>query len=377
MRYLVLLLLFSCSTSAPLKYKYTSSKRYLASLTREDVVVAKIEGEVKNPVLFASGMESTWLTVKLFDEEGNVLTDVDPQDLTLSSNVDIEAKPFVRKHGVYKAEILPRVKSKNVRMRVDWQEKVMSNEIILRTTIAPVKDKLELKKNVSYQSVNLNYGRNSNDPTDGFEMANNGDNRIVDSAKNPERQREFAFLYPEQARQNLSMWFRDYVSDRDSESLHSIFMMFPRKQLFLVEELSGTIDVTLPTGEKMIFNKETKEIVDGVFVEGPMASIKVDKRKRHYIDLKYQGKGVVLRANARGQMPQLGQWETNKIDMEYGNTGSVDILIINGSTGQRCRRPKEDFWEQIDVSPIEFKFPTDEEFDDYLKKNCGFGLPKL
>jgi hypothetical protein len=214
-------------------------------------------------------------------------------------------------------------------------------------------------------------------PTDGFQFENSGNNRIVDSSKQPERQREFEFSYPEQARQNLEMWFRDYPSDFDSHSLHSIFMVFPRKQLFLIEELTGTLDVTLPTGEKMIFRKDTKEVVGGVFLEGPMDKFEKERNKRTYADLKYQGKGVILRANARGQMPQQGQYETNKIDLEYGNTGSVDALIINGTTGQRCRRPKIDFWEPIDVSPIEFKFPTDEEFDAYLKKHCGFGLPKL
>ena len=99
--------------------------------------------------------------------------------------------------------------------------------------------------------------------------------------------------------------------------------------------------------------------------------------KRQYADLKYQGRGVVLRVNTRGQSPQLGQFENTKIDMEYGLTGAAEVLIINGETGERCRRPKSDFWEPLDVSPIEFKFPTDEEFNLYLNKNCGFGLPKL
>jgi len=153
-------------------------------------------------------------------------------------------------------------------------------------------------------------------------------------------------------------------------------MFFPRKNMPIFEELSGTINVTLPTGEKIIFQKESKEIVDGVFVEGPV-DVSPDRFKRHYPDLKYTGKGVVLRANARGQSPQIGQYENTKIDMDYGMRGSFDVLIINGTTGQKCRRPKSDFWEPIDVNPIEFKFSTDEEFDQYLKKNCGFTLPKL
>lgn len=381
MRFLILLLAFSCS-QAPLKYKYSSSKRYLASLTRDDVVVGKIEGELKNQTVFASGMDSTFLIVKLYDNEGNILTDVDPHDLTLSASEDVEAKPFVMKQGVYKAQILPRVKSKSVRMRVDWQEKVMSAEIVLKTSTAPLKNDLAPLNHEYFESKSvgeINVTRGSATPenqTDGFSFENLGDNKIVDTARNKNSQRNFSFEYLEQARQNLAMQVDDAPNGTVSHGMHSIFMFFPRKNMFLVEQLSGTIDVTLPNGEKMSFQKDSKEIVDGVFTEGPV-DVSADRFKRQYADLKYQGKGVVLRVNARGQSPQLGQFENLKIDNEYGLKGSVDVLIMNGATGQKCRRPKADFWEPIDVMPIEFKFPSDEEFDLYLKKNCGFGLPKL
>lgn len=382
MRMLVLFILIGCSTQAPLKYKYSSSKRYLASLTRDDLVVHKIEGELKEPVLFASGIDSTVLHVKLYDKDGNLLTEVDPNDLTLSTSEDVEAKPFVRKQGIYKAEILPRVKSKSIRMRVDWQEKVLSEEILLKTTIAPLKDKLIPKNHEFFQSKSvgeISVSRGSETPetgTDGFSFANMGDNRIVDATKHKYSQRNFNFDYLEQARQNLVMEVDDSPNSTVSHTMHSIFMFFPRKQLPIVEQLSGTIDVTLPNGEKVIYHMDSKEIVDGIFKEGPV-DVSADRFKRQYPDLKYQGQGVVLRVNARGQSPQLGQFENVKIDMEYGNKGSAEVLIMNGATGQRCRRPKADFWEPLDVSPIEFKFPTDEEFDLYLKKNCGFGLPKL
>ena len=381
MRFLILLLVFSCS-QAPLKYKYSSSKRYLASLTRDDLVVGKIEGELKNQTVFASGMDSTFLIVKLYDNEGNILTDVDPHDLTLSASEDVEAKPFVMKQGVYKAQILPRVKSKSVRMRVDWQEKVMSAEIVLKTTTSPLKNDLAPLNHEYFESKSvgeINVTRGSATPenqTDGFGFENLGDNKIVDTARNKNSQRNFSFEYLEQARQNLAMQVDDAPNGTVSHGMHSIFMFFPRKNMFLVEQLSGTIDVTLPNGEKMSFQKDSKEIVDGVFTEGPV-DVSADRFKRQYADLKYQGKGVVLRVNARGQSPQLGQFENVKIDTEYGLKGSVDVLIMNGATGQKCRRPKADFWEPIDVMPIEFKFPSDEEFDLYLKKNCGFGLPKL
>jgi hypothetical protein len=381
MRFLAFLLIVSCSTQAPLKYKYSSPTREVAGEIEPETEVSKIEGELRNPLIFASGMDSTFLSVKLYDSEGNQLTNIDPDDLTLSTNVDIEAKPFVIKQGVYKAEILPRVKSKSITMRVDWQEKVLSQEIFLRTTVAPLKNELVPLNHDFFQSRSvgeISVSRGSATPesfTDGFSVQNVGDNKIVQSS-NKNSERVFHFDYLEQAKQNLSLEIDDSPNEYVSHTMHSYFMFFPRKNLPLVEELTGTINVTLPTGEKIIFQKESKEIVDGVFTEGPV-DVSPDRFKRQYPDLKYTGKGVLLRANARGQSPQLGQYENIKIDMDYGLRGSLDVLIINGTTGQKCRRPKADFWEPIDVNPIEFKFPTDEEFDQYLKKNCGFGLPKL
>jgi hypothetical protein len=338
--------------------------------------VARIEGKFSRPVVLASGMDSVTLVIKLYDREGNLLTNVDSSDLTLSTSEDVEARPIRLKQGEYKTEILPRVKSKSIRMRIDWLERTFSQEIVLQTTTAPIKDSLELSHKERFQSPRIGDGRESAYPTDGFSLENNGNNRIVNTSRRPDSQRVFNFDYPEQARQNLSLEVYDSPSSTVSHTMHSLFFLFPRKNLFLAEPLTGTINVTLPTGEKMIFQKESKEIVAGVFQEGRMDAGK-DKDKRSYPDLKYTGRGVVLRVNARGQSPQLGEYETDKIDLEFGVHGSVDVLILNGQTGEKCRRPKADFWDQVDVVPIEFKFPTDEEFDVYLRNNCGFGLPKF
>lgn len=379
MRFLLLLILVACSSTSSLKYKYTSSKKYLASLTDDSVEVARIEIGLKDQKIFASGMDSTYVIVKLFDREGTLLTNVDPADLTLSSSADIEAKPFTLKQGIYKSILLPRVKSPDIQMQVDWREKVKSSLITLEASTTPMKDKLlpidhDYSESHSYGEVLV--GRGSRFPASGseeFSFVNVGENNIV---KKSHSSRTFNFEYPEHARQNLAMQIDDAPNDVVSHTMHSYFMFFPRKQLPVMEQLTGTMEVTLPTGEKMIFQKESKEIVEGVFQEAPL-DINKNRFKRHYPGLNYVGKGVVLRVNARGQSPQLGQYEKEKIDLEFGNTGSVDALIINGTTGERCRRPKEDFWEPIDVSPIEFKFASDEEFEKYLLEHCGFGLPKL
>lgn len=376
MRLLALLLLFSCSTQSNLKYKYSSAKRYLASLTSDDTEVARITGELKHETLFASGSDSTILVVKLYDKKGRLINDVDPSDLTLSTSEDVDAKPFIEKQGVYKSEILPRAKSKSIHMRVDWLERTYSQEIILGTTLSPLKDELELKKDEQFQVINLGFGRNSSYSSEGIAFENPGPNRIVKSRQYSDSLRSFNFDYPEQARQNLSMEVYDAPNGIVSQTMHSVFFFFPRKNMFVAEDQNGVIKVTLPTGEEVRFSSESKQIIGGVFQEGPIDYSK-DKTKRTYPDINYVGRGVYIRVNARGQSPQLGEFEKSKIDMEYGLRGSSEVLISNGTTGQKCRRPKADFWEPIDVTPIEFKFPDDESLDIYLRNHCGFGLPQF
>lgn len=375
----MLLLLFGCTSTPPLKYKFNSSKVYLASLTDDSVQVAKIELIIKDTTVFASGLDSTDLVAKLFDKEGKLLTNVDPADLTLSCSQDIEAKPFSLKQGIYKTNLLPRLKSPDIRMQVDWKNKVKSKMVVLTASTDPKKDNLEPFHHEFLEAKahgEVMVGRGSRFPasnSEEFSFVNVGTNKIIKRASSS---RAFNFEYPEHARQNIAMQIDDTPNEKNSQDLHSFFMLFPRKQLPLLEQLTDTMEVTLATGEKIIFNKDSKEIIGGVFDEGPL-DISDDRTKRQYPDLKYTGRGVILRANARGQSPQLGQFEKEKIDMNFGNTGSVEVLIINGTTGQKCRRPKTDFWDTLDVAPIEFKFATDDEFEIYLQNTCGFGLPKF
>lgn len=375
MRILLLLtILAGCAT--PLKYKHSFGSRY-SLIDEDDDRVAKITIALKDEKLFASGLDSTFIHVKLFDRDGAELTSVNPADLTISTSEDLEAKPFAIKQGVYKAEILPRAKSPMIRMQVDWLEKVASPIIVLNTSTHPMKTSLlpvtnEFPETRSHGEVIVTRSTASA-ATEGFSFTNVGDNKIVQKSNSS---RTYSFDYPEQAKQNVALEVDDAPNDTVSHTMHSLFMFFPRKQLPVVEQLSGTLDVTLPTGEKMIFAKESKEIVGGVMKEGPLDHSS-DRFKRSFANLKYEGKGLMIRANARGQSPQITETDKTKIDIDRGIAGSQEVLIVNGSTGQKCRRPKVEFWDPMDVRPIEFKYPTDEALDAHLKSVCGFGLPKF
>ena len=98
-----------------MKYKYGPDRVPAAS---SEIIVTKIEVSLKDQKIFASGVDSTFIHVKLFDKEGNLVTKVLPHEIYLSSSEDIEAKPFSLKQGIYKAEIKPRQKSADIRLQV-------------------------------------------------------------------------------------------------------------------------------------------------------------------------------------------------------------------------------------------------------------------
>ena len=359
------LLSFSCSTFHPSE----KSKREIASTKALNSPLYDLK--LSQYKVFANGANSVILQVEIKNET------VKAEDLKLISDITVDSTKFKKSEGYFYTTIKPKVKSPNIKIKVIWNDKP-SQIIELETTLEPLTDKmlpLKTQSNSMIWNGELYYNRQDLLPQgqfEAFKITNGGGNAIVvteDSA------RDFDFEYDEQARQNISLFISDAPNGTVSHTMHSLFMFFPRKYMPYAEHNKKEITVTLPTGEQMKFGA-TGEIIDGVFTEGPV-DIGPDRFKRAYANLKYQGKGILLRANARGQMPQQGQFESTKIDMEYGIKNSADVLIINGTTGQRCRRPKTDFWVADDVSPILFKFPTDKEFDSYLKEKCKFGIPEL
>jgi hypothetical protein len=321
--------------------------------------------------VFANGANSVVLQVEIKNETVNAA------DLKLISDIEVSTSKFTQSQDYYYIKITPKVKSPNIKLKVIWKDKP-SQVVELETTLEPLTDKLlplKTQSNSMIWTAGLYYNRQDLLPEgqfEAFKISNGGNNAIVSAEDSA---RDFDFEYDEQARQNISLFISDAPNGTVSHTMHSLFMFFPRKYMPYAEVNKKEITVTLPTGEQMKFGA-SGEIIDGVFTEGPVDT-GPDRFKRAYADLKYQGKGILLRANARGQMPQQGQFESTKIDMEYGIKNSADVLIINGTTGQRCRRPKTDFWLANDVSPILFKFPTDKEFDAYLKEKCKFGIPEM
>lgn len=210
----------------------------------------------------------------------------------------------------------------------------------------------------------------------GFEFSNHGGNSILgprrDATKNQFFTRDFQFRFDDRARQDIHLMISDWVPSRDlvfrlSELMNSLMHFFPRSYLPAIANAGDKNIVTLPTGEEVDFNAVTKEILGGVLTELPV-DLSPDRNGRKYPGVNYLGQGVVVRANARGADPRLGK-------SAIISTGTPPPNCDKPDGCRQCEVPSKELWDQSGAS--RFKFQTDQEFDGYLTKRCGFGLPRL
>ena len=209
----------------------------------------------------------------------------------------------------------------------------------------------------------------------GFEFSNRGGNPILperyDIEKNRLFTRDFQFHFENRARQDIHLFVTDWAPSRDrqfrlSELMNSIMLFFPRNYLPSITNTAERLVVTLPTGEEVEFDARSREVRGGVLSEG-VVDLNPDKSVRGFPAINYTGKGVMVRANARGTDPRIGTTATII-------TGSVDPNCQRGVNCNRCEVPAKELWAQ--TGSARFKFSTDQEFDRYLSSRCGFGLPK-
>lgn len=191
------------------------------------------------------------------------------------------------------------------------------------------------------------------DLIDGFHFSNTGVNRIITRPFEPlemSPQRWFQLDYHSHARQEMSLWISDMPTGRVSDFLESFFVVLPRKVLPSIREQGGRFVVTLPNGEQVLFDADSKEIVGGVFTELAPQQAGV------FAKLAYTGSGVVIRADKRGGDPRLGTQAT----------------IQSGS--RTCRLSSSELWALVDER-VDFRYPADEDLHAFLINRCGFGLP--
>lgn len=188
-----------------------------------------------------------------------------------------------------------------------------------------------------------------------FKIRNQGPNKVVSAGEY--RSREWSFEYEAGARQDIGISISDSPNSTISQTQESYIMLFPRKTLPHIRVEGNKQIVTLPTGETVTYNAQTREVIGGAFSEdGPMTS---GGRNLSPAKVSYRGNGVMVRVDRRGEEPRL---------------------LANGTAtvtkqGKSCKVPVRDLWpNQAQNSPVHFKYFSDSDFDSYLQKKCGFGL---
>ena len=208
----------------------------------------------------------------------------------------------------------------------------------------------------------------------GFEFSNRGGNQILphryDIGKNLLFTRDFQFRFDDRARQDIHLFISDWAPSRDkqfrlSEIMNSILLFFPRNNLPAIWVSGERYIVTLPTGERVEFDAKTIEVLAGVFAETAV-DLNPDRKARRFPGINYLGKGLTVRADARGVDPRIGKTATI-------TTPKPASDCEKGTACSQCQVPSKELWHQ--GGPVRFRFSTDQEFDRYLLSRCGFGIP--
>lgn len=362
---------------------------------------SQTEVSIEDKRIVPTGIDYLSFNVKLKNSEGEVLKITNPKQypkILIDGEAELEKQIIDFKAndlGVFEGKIIPRKLKEKLLFSVEYDDKIVFEQE-LHFSMEPLKDNLSLKRNSesmsNFDDLDVRIIDKTQDwkvkagQMSAFVIHNEGGNEIIPTGCSPDTdsnncqaEREYKFTFEEQARQNMMLVLTDWPSNTFSKMMHAWIYFFPRKVVphYYWSEDKTKLHVVLPTNEEVIFDAKTKMIVGGVLEEGPI-DLGPSRHSRRFPLLRYKGKGVVLRINARGQDGRLGNWNRTKISGDFGDTGAQGVMIYkyNPQTDlpDVCRASKPDFWPQEDTSPIPFNYPSDESFAAFLKEHCGMEL---
>lgn len=209
----------------------------------------------------------------------------------------------------------------------------------------------------------------------GFEFSNHGGNPILpphyDGSKNLFYTRDFQFRYEGRARQDIHLIVSDWVPSynqgfRLSGILNSIWLFFPRRFLPAIVQDGDRTILTLPTGEDVIFDSRSFEIIGGVLEESPV-DLSHDRNKRQFPAIKYTGEGLWLRADSRGSDPRISTVALIGVGANHPSCRNGDCNI--------CKIPAQELWQQTGAA--NFKFATDHDWGRHLHQRCNLAIPDV
>lgn len=203
-----------------------------------------------------------------------------------------------------------------------------------------------------------------------FKFINTGGNVTVpNSGITVGREYEFSFEGLARSDMNLLIW--DAPDEIENHVHLKIMYFFPRIimpaiRIEMADPENKRLIVTLPTEEEVIFNEKSREIISGALKETPMKQSPDGSALAPGVN--YTGKGVVVEASAQAQWP-IGN---------IANDTRIKIVTIKKKGYKNCLVPdKELFYTDSKKGGNIFmnkKYITDNAFDLYLKKQCGFSI---
>ena len=187
--------------------------------------------------------------------------------------------------------------------------------------------------------------------------------------------------------------------DADTES-YTIYNFFPRKVVPSVVKTDSKLIATLPTGEKIEYDAATRKVTGGVFVETPRADLGVQKYTPG-VDIQTKHPGLIRNSFPDSTVAYQGKgvWIETKVTNSTGQRSdpATKVVIHNGSVDPNCTAGKDcsectvgsdkvntrtfgqRYADSLNSSYVCYQsaFKTDDDFNQFLKANCKFSLPKL
>lgn len=212
----------------------------------------------------------------------------------------------------------------------------------------------------------------------GFSVQNEGSAKVNPvGLKRRGARREYAFLFADRARENIHLAINDDVKLSGRFSHDNMFRelhFFPRNQLptLRVDHAKGLLTVTLPTGEPVLFDRDSMELIGGALTEGPI-DFNRSRHQRRNPEVRYRGKYLAVTVAQRGEAPRRARvWGQAKYAEAH----------YPAKYPKPCRLSPRHLWDQRpkpgDSDPkLTMLHRTDAELFDVIERQCGWDLAQL
>lgn len=181
-----------------------------------------------------------------------------------------------------------------------------------------------------------------------YQFTNEGGNKI---ALGVNVERDWRFFSLDASRNGTYLWVTDSPgTGKLPDLMESAIIMIPRVTRPRVEDKGDETHVLLPTGERVVFHKESKVILRGALSEKAVDK-NPNEEKRKFPQIDYHGYGLTITQNARGYHPLSSK------------TATVNYQ------GKTCTIPSSELWQGV-----EFKYSSDDDLKKYLKEKCSYNF---